>query len=174
VEGKVTTVSRYLDKRLIDETYRGRIDRVEELLAKGANPNRLASDGFTPLSRSAYAGHTALVERLLQRGADPNVTAKDGASALFWACVRGHEAIAQTLIAVGADVNAVREGDYSVLNAAIGNTTVTTALVEALIRAGASLDHKYLKMDVLQYAEWCDRQDLVRLIKRKGYRRRKR
>ena len=167
-------MSRFLDKQLVYESNRGRVDRVEELLAKGAKLNRLASDGFTPLMRAAYAGHDELVELLLQRGADPNVTAKDGASALFWACVRGHEGVAKRLIAAGADVNAVREGDYSVLNAAIGNHNVAAALVEALIRAGASLDHKYLKMDILQYADWCNRQDLVRLIKRKGWRRHKR
>ncbi|GEM_PF-6169956 len=112
-------MSRYLDKQLVRETYRGRLDRVAELLAKGAAINRLAADGFTPLMRAAYAGHRDLVHLLLQRGADPNETAKDGATALFWACVRSHEEVATMLISVGADVNAVREGGPSVLNAAI-------------------------------------------------------
>jgi hypothetical protein len=78
------------------------------------------------------------------------------------------------LIAAGAVVNAVREGGPSVLNAAIGNDNVTPALVDALIRAGASLDYQYLHRNILQYAEWCGRQDLVPLIKRKGWRRKKR
>ena len=166
-------MSRYLDKQLVYESNRGRVDRVEELLDKGANIDRLASDGCTPLMRAAYAGHGELVEFLLQRGADPNATAEDGASALFWACVRGHETIAQTLIGVGADVNAVRDGDYSVLNAAIGNHGITAALVETLMRAGASVEHTFLKYDVLQYAEWCNRPDVVAIIKRKRWRRKK-
>ena len=71
-------MSRFLDEQLVYESNRGRVDRVEALLVKGADINRLASDGFTPLMRAAYAGHDALVEFLLQRGADPKVTANDG------------------------------------------------------------------------------------------------
>jgi ankyrin repeat protein len=107
--------------------------------------------------------------RLLQHGADPNATAKDGASALFWACVREHEPVANLLIAADADVNAVRDGDYSVLNAAISHGSL--ALVKALIRAGASLDHRFLNRDMAEYAEWCERQDLVPFLKTKGRRR---
>jgi ankyrin repeat protein len=90
----------------------------------------------------------------------------DGASALFWACARGHESVAEMLIAVGADVNAARNGDFSVMNAAIGNQG-SIALVEALIREGASLEHRFLNRDILQYAEWSGRQDLVSLMKRR-------
>src|SRR5436305_767526 len=114
-------MSRYLDKKLVGETHRGRLDRVEDLLDKGASIDKLASDGMTPLMRAAYARHCDLVELLLERGANPNATAKDGASALFWACVRGHESVADLLIAANSDVNAVREAEYSVLNAAIHN-----------------------------------------------------
>jgi ankyrin repeat protein len=166
-------MSRFLDKQLVHETYRGRLDRAEELLAKGADINKLASDGFTPLMRAAYQGHRDLVGMLLQRGADPNGTAKDGASALFWACVRGHAPVAEMLMAAGAAVNAVRDDGPSVLNAAISNKG-SDALVQALIRAGASLEHRYLSRDVLQYAEWCGRQDLLPLLKREGRRRTKR
>ena len=113
-------MSRYLDKQLVNETYRGRLDRVEVLLVKGAAINKLASDGFTPLMRAAHEGHHDLVHLLLQHGANPNTTAKDGASASVWACVRGHESVAELLITAGANVNAARDGDYSVLNAAVG------------------------------------------------------
>jgi ankyrin repeat protein len=166
-------MSRYLNKQLVHETYRGRLDRVEKLLAQGAAINKLASDGFTPLMRAAYQGHGDLVRLLLERGADPNATAKDGASALFWACVRQNEKVAGLLIAAGADVNAVRDGNYSVLNAAIGNQG-SLALVKALIQAGASSEHRFLGKDMLQYAEWCGRQDVVPLLKRKGPRRMRR
>jgi ankyrin repeat protein len=166
-------MSRYLDKQLVHETYRGRQDRVEALLAKGAAINRLASDGFTPLMRAAHQGHAALVRLLLERGADPNVTARDGASALFWACVRGHEPVAELLLGAGADANAVREGNSSVLNAAIGNEG-SPALVRALVGKGASVEHQFLGMDMLRYAEWCGRQELLPLLKRRGWRRAKR
>jgi ankyrin repeat protein len=160
-------MSRFLDKQLVAETYRGRTDRVEDLLARGADVNRLASDGFTPLMRAAYAGHGQLVRLLLQHGADPNTTARDGASALFWACVRGHESVAEMLLAAGADVNAVRGSDCSVLHAAIGNNG-SAALVQALLRKGASLERRFLGWDALRYAEWCGRQDLLPLLKHQG------
>jgi uncharacterized protein len=148
-------MSRYLNKSLAAESRRGRVDRVVELLEKGADINRLGSDGFTPLMRAAYSGFGALLRMLLNRGADPNVTAKDGASALFWACVQGHEAEALALINAGANVNAFRDakndGDYSVLHVAIGHSSKT--VVTALVLAGASLDRRYLKMDAIQFAQ---------------------
>ncbi len=110
-----------------------------------------------------------MVRLLLDHGADPNATSTDGASALFWACVCGHESVAGMLIDSGADVNAARDGDFSVLNAAIGNKG-SIALVQSLILKGASLEHRYLDRDILQYVEWCGRLDLVPLMKRKGQR----
>jgi uncharacterized protein len=55
----------------INATRRGRSDHVDELLSKGAEINRLSSDGFTPLMRAAYGGHHDSVRILLERGADP-------------------------------------------------------------------------------------------------------
>jgi uncharacterized protein len=162
-------MGRFLDKQLIHETNRGRSDRVAELLTRGADIDRLAPDGFTPLMRAAYQGHGDLVRFLLQEGADPNATAKDGATALFWACTRGHEAVAESLIAAGADVNAVRDGAYSVLNTAISNGG-SGALVRSLILTGASLDHRFLGRDILAHAEWCGRRDLIPLLERRGTR----
>jgi ankyrin repeat protein len=106
-------MSHFLNKQLVHETHRGRLDRVAALLAKGAAINKLASDGFTPVMRAAYHGHRDLVAMLLEHGADPNVTAKDGASALFWACLYGHEGTAEWLLAAGADVTAIRQPDVN-------------------------------------------------------------
>jgi ankyrin repeat protein len=160
---------RFLDKQLIHETNRGRSDRVAELLARGADIDRLAPDGFTPLMRAAYQGHKDLVRFLLQEGANPNATAKDGATALFWACTHGHESVAESLIAAGADVNAVRDGVCSVLNAAVSYGG-SSGLVRSLILKGASLDHRYLGRDMLALAEWCGRRDLIPLLQRRGRR----
>lgn len=163
--------SRVRDKLLIKETRRGDVDRVIELLRAGCDFNRLAADGNTPLMRAAYYGHVELVEVLLREGADPNKTATDGASALFWACRCGHEAVARLLLAAGGNVNATRASDIrdddvgpSVLNVAISNAP--TSLVEALVREGASLDYRYLGRDAVEFAEWCDRPELVPLLKR--------
>jgi ankyrin repeat protein len=158
-------MSRFLDKQLAREAHRGRSDRVAELIARGADVNKLASDGFTPLMHAAYQGHHELVRLLLQHAADPNATANDGASALYWACVRGHEIAAETLILAGANVNAARDGVYTVLHALISNKGSST-LVQVLIRNGASLDQQWHGMSILQYAQRCGRPDLVPLLTR--------
>jgi ankyrin repeat protein len=162
--GRPFDMGRFLEKQLVRETRRGRVDRVEELLGKGAGLERLGSDGFTPLMRAAYAGHGDLVGMLLRRAADPNTVAGDGASALFWACARGHAAVAGMLIAAGADVNAVRDGGPSVLNIAI-RSQAPAELVRALLKAGASVEHRYLGKDMAGYADWCGRGDLVPILK---------
>jgi uncharacterized protein len=157
-------MGRYLDKQLVRASRAGQMDRVAELLEGGAGLERLDGDGFTPLMRAAYHGHDDLVEMLLRRGADVNATAADGASALFWACVRGHATVAERLIAAGAEANAVRDGGPSVLNVAIGNGA-PSGLVEALLRAGASVDHRYFGKDMAEYAAWEGRPDLLPILK---------
>jgi len=44
-------------------------------------------------------------------------------------------------------------------------------LVQSLVTAGASTDHRYLGMNILDYALWCSRRDLMPLLKRKLRRR---
>jgi ankyrin repeat protein len=160
----------FLNKQLVRETIAGRLERVTELLDRGAAIDRLHRDGFTPLMRAAYRGHAALVRLLLSRGANPNGQALDGASALFWACVRGHEAIVDQLLSAEANVNAGRRSDgddregCSPLNAAIGNGHLRIA--KKLVEAGASLDHHFLGRDIARYAEWCGAKEFVSYLKR--------
>jgi ankyrin repeat protein len=155
-------MSRYLNKRLISETNRGRCDRVETLLEKGADINRLGPDGFTPIMRAAFHGHWSLVRLLLMRGADPNITAADGAGALFWACVRGYERTAEILLAAGADVNAGR-GGYCVLEAAI-SSGASLDLVQSLVMRRAWLQRGRYNRDFLQLATERGRRDVISLL----------
>jgi ankyrin repeat protein len=163
--------SRVRAKRMVKETRRGDLERVDEMLRRGADINKLAPDGMTPLMRASYQGHGELISHLLRHGADPNKTAKDGASPLFWACLRGNELVADLLIAASADINAVRASDPpsnengpSVLAAAISGSAPAT-LVQKLVRAGASLDYRYLGRDMRAHAEWCGRSQLLSVLK---------
>jgi ankyrin repeat protein len=159
-------VSRYLDKQLERESRRGRTDRIAAILDAGASIDRLAADGFTPLSRASYAGHLETVELLLRRGADLSLGASDGANPLFWATVKGHEEVVRLLLANKADPNSARGGEgnsSSVLHAAISNYHVVIA--KMLIDAGASIDHKYCHLDALEHAEKVGLDEVVALIK---------
>jgi len=165
-------MSRLIDKQMSRATRSGALERVHELLESGASINHIHKDGFTPLMRAAFKGDTKLVQFLLTRGADPNQTAKDGASALFWASIRGHEPIVELLIAARADVNAARRTDennrnarYPSINAAIANRHL--GIAERLFRAGASLDPRYLRADICEYAKRHQATWLLPLLKKR-------
>jgi len=68
-----------------------KIDFVEHLLKKGANPN-IGEDfcGFTSLERSVDSKNFHIVKTLLRHGADPNLILEDGSS-VFNELVVGYE-----------------------------------------------------------------------------------
>ena len=88
-----------------DAIKRGDVQRILELLARGANVNALDRYGQTALMLAAHAGHREVVETLLAHRANLNVTAKYRLSALMLALVAGHEDVARTLARAGADVS---------------------------------------------------------------------
>lgn len=81
----------------------GREDKVQNLLARGANPRLSDRDGDTPLHIAAQRGNVRLIDMLLAAGADPNVKNKLGGTPLMWAGVYGHEEAARLLLEKGAD-----------------------------------------------------------------------
>lgn len=103
----------------------------------GADVERPAAGGKTPLYIASNKGDLLAVELLLQHNA--NVEARnsiDGATALHEACEHGHLKVAQTLLQYGADINSKRpDGQSSLfLAAAIGDASI----VEYLLQHGAN------------------------------------
>ena len=105
------------------------LDRFEQLLREGADPNAL--DVITPLYaaqeyvRSSRARHAA-VRRLLRAGALPDGPTQDGSTTLMLAAYHGDVRSAQMLLDRGADplrrneqghhaVSAARQGGHSEL-----------------------------------------------------------
>jgi hypothetical protein len=72
------------------------------LLERGADPDRPAAGGTTPLQVAAMRGNAGVAEMLLARGADPQVCDRYGLTAADWARRNGHSALARRLLPGGA------------------------------------------------------------------------
>lgn len=85
-----------------------RIDEelVDELIARGAQPDVVNKYGSSPLAEAVKIGHAGLVEKLLGAGADVESTNLDGQTALMLAARAGALDVAALLVRNGADVNA--------------------------------------------------------------------
>lgn len=75
----------------------GRIELVQELVARGANVNIASTNGFTPLHRAAQNGHKAVVEFLLNNGARADAGSNDDKTPSALAILNGHLDIAGLL-----------------------------------------------------------------------------
>jgi len=70
---------------------------VTALLARGADVNARAAEGYTPLHIAAFEGDVPLIDTLLAHGATAEVRADDGQTALAIAEQRGHAQAARRL-----------------------------------------------------------------------------
>jgi len=131
-----------LQDELLSAVDVGRIDRVRELLAAGADVNARISDGATPLMHAAHDGNLALVRALLDAGADVGATDSSGWTALTKAVYnaslnRGFADVVQALIDAGGNVEAPIGYGIRPLMLAAGYGE--TAVVETLLAAGADV-----------------------------------
>jgi ankyrin repeat protein len=81
----------------------GDLDKVEQMLADGADPNYLNDLGGTPLTWAVAWERQEVVECLLRNGAEVELPARPARSPLMHAASRGNEAIVAILMAHGAD-----------------------------------------------------------------------
>jgi ankyrin repeat protein len=84
----------------------GRIDAVNTLLARGADPN-VTEDwrGQTALMWAAAEGHAAVIDALVARGAGVHVRSNGGFTPLLFAAREGRIAAVDALMKAGADMN---------------------------------------------------------------------
>src|ERR1700754_1328215 len=97
--------SRGLNERsaLMAYVWRDNRERVEKLLARGADVKIQDGDGDTALHGAAQTGNVEIIRMLLDKGADPNAKNKVGGTPLMWAAVNGNESAVQLLLSRGAD-----------------------------------------------------------------------
>lgn len=90
---------------LIAYVWRDNKDRVEKLLAHGADLGMQDADGDTALHGAAQSGNVEIMRLLLDKGADPNAKNKQGGTPLMWAAVFGNDDAARLLLIRGADAS---------------------------------------------------------------------
>jgi ankyrin repeat protein len=122
------------DTPLIAASYRGRIEIVKFLLAKGADVNKSGGKaGDTPLIIASWKGHTEIVKLLLANGADASKMDKDGETALYSASEEDHAGIVEILLKAGADPNKANNKGETPLFVATRGGHVTS--VRALLKS---------------------------------------
>jgi ankyrin repeat protein len=85
----------------------GRADMVRDLIATGANVDKVSSRGTTPLIDAAFGGHSETVRVLLAAGAQVDLAINKGTTPLIAAIESGHTTIVVDLLKAGANVNAM-------------------------------------------------------------------
>jgi ankyrin repeat protein len=89
--------------------YRGDVQEVDRLIARGANVRAANREGVTPLAMACQYGSLPIVERLLKAGADPKQRGPGGETMVMFAARNGNVALIKRLVAAGVDVNAREE-----------------------------------------------------------------
>lgn len=114
------------------------LDRVIDLIARGANPNARTRLQHTPLTLAANRGYTETVRVLVAAGADINAKSHGGYTALLEAAIHGKTAMAQTLLRAGADPDSVDDqGETALIKAANWSRP---ELLPILVAGGADIN----------------------------------
>lgn len=111
------------------------VQRVEELLSRGADIEAGDLIGATALCSAAESGALRSFKQLLEKGANPKVVTSWKATLLHAAAAGGNTEIISILVNKGMELNARDLGGHTALTWAISNRKPGAA--EYLIRAGA-------------------------------------
>lgn len=138
---KCSDTVRYRMGQLHQVPIEGGLDRMKSLVARGQNPKREDSEGWTPLSHAAQVGNCDIVEFLIGlEGIDVNQKDGNGNTPLSLAAQWGHVSVVQLLLSLsGVDANVKdRNGLTPLARAAIWNRVdvVGIMLQDAKVCAG--------------------------------------
>ncbi len=143
---------------------RGKSDVVALLLEAGADPERRAANGSTPLGGAVYFGQVGSVASLLNAGADINAPGRFGETPLMLAVRGNHPELLQTLLQRQADVNVSTEsGGHTALLLAVDRGLI--ASVKMLLAAGSDVYRRDSQgRDALVAAMALNDPRLIRLV----------
>lgn len=114
------------------------MERVNELLAKGANVNVRDENGYTPLHEAARAGLTDMARMLIAKGARVRDNVASGLTPLHLAAEHGFTDTVRLLLENGEDVNVKTPGGLTPLYEAAAQGHAET--VRLLLRKGADVN----------------------------------
>ncbi|RUO18952.1 hypothetical protein CWE08_10345 [Aliidiomarina iranensis] len=86
---------------------RGRLERIEQLVAQGVDVNARGTSGATPLYWSFRRKNLSGFKKLLELGADPNVIYEDGTSIMYFVAAEDNLEFLRLALEFGADPNLV-------------------------------------------------------------------
>jgi hypothetical protein len=111
--------------------WEGKIDLMRLFISRGADINKLNSNGESAIALAAWRGNLEAVKWLLERGARINAPKRQW-SALHYAVFAGHAEVADYLIEQGADIDAQSTNGSSVLMMAVyeGHQQLARKLIE--------------------------------------------
>lgn len=104
--------------KLMTAAIEGDLEKTNELLSQGADPDIVGNDGRSPLMAASWNRHHAVVEALLRAGADVNLRNRDGWTALSFAAWNGEIEIVNSLLRVSADKSAETVDGFTALQLA--------------------------------------------------------
>ncbi|KAL9961101.1 hypothetical protein ACROYT_G029985 [Oculina patagonica] len=87
---------------MVAAAFSGKLQAVEYLLAKGADPSPEDNNGWNSLHWASYGGNTAVIEKILSYGIDIESRDKDGSTPLMLAQERGKSEAVTYLLSKGA------------------------------------------------------------------------
>ncbi len=120
--------------------HKGDIDGVRRLISSGIDLNAIDGRGRSALHVAAFASHDEIVTLLAGAGLDPNRLENDKYDIITIAAVANDAGMVRTAVKVGGsakNVTSIYDGTALIAAAHLGNWES----VEALIEAGAPLDH---------------------------------
>src|SRR5688572_28433866 len=114
---------------LVAFVWRDQKERVEKLLARGADVNVQDNDGDTALHGAAQTGNVEVIRMLLDKGANLNTKNKQGGTPLMWAAVYGNEDAVRLLLSRGADTSLKDNDGITAAQWAVRNNRTNVASI---------------------------------------------
>lgn len=119
----------------------GRLDQVEELLKKGADPQWRdpAGNGKTAMVRAVMSGKLEVVKFLVENGVDVHAPDGSGRYPVYFCCIGSNVELLKFLLANGCDKD-LNRGPFPMLVSLCDHGQANPEFIPILIKAGVNPD----------------------------------